>query len=344
MTEWSEGYIAEIDYTFGYYQELNPLRINLAFLQAGLAVPQVATACELGFGQGLSANIHAAGSAVEWLGTDFNPAQACFAKELAATCGSNAQFYDQSFSEFCLREDLPDFDYIGLHGIWSWISDENRAIIADFIRRKLKAGGVLYISYNTTPGWSALLPLRDLLTEHAELIGASGGGIVPRINGALEFADQLLAVNPAYGRSNPQIAERLKLMKDQNRNYIAHEYFNRDWKPMSFSRVADWLTPAKVKFACSAHFLDFFDNVNLTQQQQSLVNTLPDTYFRETVRDYIINQQFRRDYWIKGARRLKSLEQMEALRSQRVLLTATRDEISLKQTGAVGEINLSEAV
>jgi len=44
---------------------------------------------------------------------------------------------------------LPDFDYIGLHGIWSWISDENRQVIVDFIRKKLKVGGVLYISYNT---------------------------------------------------------------------------------------------------------------------------------------------------------------------------------------------------
>jgi SAM-dependent methyltransferase len=65
--------------------------------------------------------------------------------------------FDESFAEFASR-DLPEFDYIGLHGIWSWISDENRAVIVDFIRRKLKVGGVLYISYNTLPGWAPLPP------------------------------------------------------------------------------------------------------------------------------------------------------------------------------------------
>jgi len=41
--------------------------------------PAFGVACELGFGQGLSANLHAAGSLIEWHGTDFNPAQAGFA-------------------------------------------------------------------------------------------------------------------------------------------------------------------------------------------------------------------------------------------------------------------------
>lgn len=103
--------------------------------------------------QGLSINIHCAASNVKWWGTDFNPGnQALFAKELAQTYANGAQVTDQAFAEFCAREDLPGFDYIGLHGIWSWVSDENRQVIVDFLRRKLKLGGVLYVSYNTLPG------------------------------------------------------------------------------------------------------------------------------------------------------------------------------------------------
>ena len=155
MSDWTSGYVADIGYTFGYYAELNPLRLKLAFLNAGIVYPEVGAACELGFGQGLSANIHASASVTQWHGTDFNPAQAGFARELAVASGSGAKLYDDAFSDFCNRNDLPDFDYIGVHGIWSWISDENRAVIVDFIRRKLKVGGVVYISYNTLPGWAA---------------------------------------------------------------------------------------------------------------------------------------------------------------------------------------------
>ena len=65
---WASGYLADIGYTFGYYTELNPLRVNLAFLNTGLVCPQIHTACELGYGQGLSANLHAAASNTQWWG------------------------------------------------------------------------------------------------------------------------------------------------------------------------------------------------------------------------------------------------------------------------------------
>jgi len=296
MTDWTAGYVADIGYTYGYYTELNPLRVRLAFLNAGLVPPEMGTACELGFGQGMSANLHAAASVVQWHGTDFNPSQAAFAQELALASGAGAQWFDEAFDQFCSRTDLPEFDYIGLHGIWSWISDENRSVIVDFLRRKLKVGGVLYISYNTQPGWAAMAPMRDLLTEHAEVLGADGAGIVNRIDSALAFVEQLLAANPLYARANPQIAERIQKIKEQNRHYVAHEYFNRDWQPMAFAKMAQWLESAKVQWACSAHYLDAIDAINLTAEQQALLTDIPDAMFRQTVRDFCVNQQFRKDY------------------------------------------------
>lgn len=344
MTDWTAGYVTDVGYTYGYYTELNPQRIKLAFLNQGLVFPEIGAACELGFGQGLSVNIHAAASTVAWYGTDFNPSQAAFAQELAATCGAGARLYDQAFADFCAREDLPDFDFIGLHGIWSWISDANRTVIVDLIRRKLKVGGVLYISYNTQPGWAAMVPMRELLTQHAEVMVARGTGIVDRIEAALNFAEQLLASQPLYARANPQVAERIKKMKEQNRHYLAHEYFNRDWHPMSFARMVDWLAPAKMGFACSAHYIDHVDAVNLSDEQQAFLKAIPDAMFRETVRDFMCNTQFRRDYWVKGARRLETFERLEQLRAQRVMLVNTRDAVELKVSGTRGEATLNENV
>lgn len=344
MTDWTAGYVADIGYTFGYYQELNPLRVRLAFLNAGLLCPEFGTACELGFGQGLSANLHAAASVTQWHGTDFNPAQAGFAQELAAVSGAGARLFDDAFDEFAARADLPGFDYIGLHGIWSWISDANRAVIVDFVRRKLKVGGVLYISYNTLPGWAAFAPMRHLMTEHAEIIGAEGRGIVSRIDDALGFADKLLATHPLFARANPLVGERVKKLKEQNRHYLAHEYFNRDWHPMHLATMADWLEPAKLGYACSAHYLDHIDAVNLSAEQQAFLKEIPDAMFRESVRDFMVNQQFRKDYWVKGARKLSALEQAEQLRAQRIVLVTHRADVSLKVTGALGEASLTEAI
>ena len=51
----------------------------------------------------------------------------------ASNSGANEKISDESFELFCARDDLPQFDFIGLHGIWSWISDKNRLIIRDFL-------------------------------------------------------------------------------------------------------------------------------------------------------------------------------------------------------------------
>lgn len=344
MEDWTSGYVADIGYTYGYYAELNPLTARLALLSAGVTPPTIVNGCELGFGQGMSVNIHAAASGVKWWGTDFNPAQAGFAQEVAAVAGSGAQLFDESFNEFCRRPDVPEMDYIGLHGIWSWINDENRAVIVDFVRRKLKVGGVLYVSYNTQPGWASAVPMRDLLTAHAEVMGSPGQGLVSRIDAAIGFAEKLLETNPGYAKANPLIGERLKKIAGQDRNYVAHEYFNRDWEPMSFAKMGEWLGGAKLSYACSANYFDHVDALNLSPQQQTLLKEIPDPMFRQTVRDFCVNQQFRKDLWVKGPRMMNGLDQTEALKDQSVILVARAQDLTLKVTGSQAEGKLNESV
>ena len=344
MADWTSGYVADIGYTFGTYSELNPLRLRLAFLHAGLVFPENGTACELGFGQGVSINTHAAATVTQWYGTDFNPAQAGFAQELAKASGADARLYDESFELFCNRKDLPEFDFIGLHGIWSWISDENRAVIVDFVRRKLKVGGVLYISYNTLQGWAATVPMRELMTEHCSVMAAPGRNIVPRVEESLNFMHRLFETNPSFVRANPGARTRLESMQKLSRNYLAHEYFNRDWVPMSFSTMAKWLAPAKLSFACSAHYPDHIDMINFTPEQAALLKEIDDVHFAQTVRDFMVNQQFRRDYWVRGARRLRPVQRHELLMAQGVVLVVPPDKVNSKITTPLGEMNLQDGV
>lgn len=344
MAEWNEGYQSDIGYTYGYYPELNPLHVRLAFLSAGLKFPEVGTACELGFGQGLSTAIHGAASMVEWHGTDFIPAQADIALEFGKASGGAVHLHDQSFAEFCNRTDLPDFDFVAMHGIWSWVSDDNRRVIVDFLRRKLKVGGVVYISSNTPAGWAAMVPMRQLLTQHAEVMSASGQGILPRIDAAFNFAERLLATNPLFAQANPSMGPRLAKVRASSRNYVAHEYFNRDWALMPFPDLVQWLTPAKLNHACSAHYLDLVEGINLTPAQRALLAEIPDPAFREMTRDLMVNQVFRRDYWVKGPRKLNPVQRGELMREQRVVLAQSPAEMAKKVTTSLGEAELQGAV
>ncbi|HEX4504738.1 MAG TPA: class I SAM-dependent methyltransferase [Alphaproteobacteria bacterium] len=342
MTDWTGGYVTDIPYTYGVYRELFPALLSFATLAAGFAAPDPdapLTYCELGCGQGYSANIIAAGYPnIEVHATDFNPAHILGARGLAAAAGMrNAHFHDSSFAEFAVDETLPDFDIIALHGVYSWISAENRRHILDFIRQRLKVGGLVYISYNTLPAYAAVLPLRRLL---ADRVGVGSGSTVARIEQALAYAKRLTDADAAYFRPGAGIPETLKRIQDGNRDYVAHEYFNRDWTAFYHADVAADLAEAKLSYVGPADLLTAVDAINLTAEQRSLLASAGTVTERETLRDYVHNQGFRRDIFIKGAIPLNQLEARERWLKTRFLLTHGRGDVPKTVKGVLGEAEL----
>ena len=58
-------------------------------------------------------------------------------------------------------------DFIVAHGVYSWVGAAQRQSIRRLVRDSLKPGGLLYLSYNSLPGWAGEMPLRKLLVELA---------------------------------------------------------------------------------------------------------------------------------------------------------------------------------
>ncbi len=344
--DWTSGYRADIDYTYGYYRELAPGLIDFALLMSGYEPPQRSDMryLELGYGQGVSANIQAAACPGEFWGADFNPVHANHAQQLARKSGAPAQFSDESFGDMLARDDLPPMDYIVLHGIWSWVSEENRKVIVETIRKRLRVGGAVYFSYNTLPGWTTAMPLRHIMSVHTQSMGSDAQGMVSRIDGAITFTNQLAAANARYFQHNPLAKGRLDAIAGQSRNYLAHEYFNDDWTPMYFSEVNERLSEAKLSYATAASIMDQLDGFNLTPQQRELMNDLPVGVLRETVRDYMLNTQFRRDLYTRGARKLTPLERVERLNDVRVVVTAPTKDFPYEVDAALGKIGLRKDI
>lgn len=350
MTDWSEGYVSDIDYTHGYYRELNPAHLRFALLAKGLRSPDPDAEgfayCELGFGQGVSLTIHAAANpGGTFLGTDFNPAHAVGARELADRSGvTNLTLHDDSFAELLARSEgggMPQFDMIVLHGILSWISPENRGTIVAFIRRTLKPGGVVYVSYNALPGWAAMMPLRELMTLHA---GADAGEITARIGRSLDFAKKVQEGGSGYFGTNPQVGPRLERLQGMSRNYLAHEYFNRDWVPMYHADVAREFSQAKLAFAATATLSEQVDVVNFNAKGLELLRQTTDPALKETLKDYLVNQQFRRDLYVRGAIRLPGVEQIRQVRATRFALVVPRDTVPTSITFPVGKVDMKQEI
>ncbi len=343
---WNEGYFTEVGYTYGYYRETSPVFQRFCLLLRGLAYnePTATTAhCELGFGQGVSLIINAASNPGLFVGTDFNPAHAAHASGLANRSVPGVRIYDDSFEQLLARDDLPEFDSISLHGIWSWVSRDNHRVITKFLERRLRPGGVCYISYNCFPGWAPAYPLRQLFASHDRYASGSSGA-EQRIDAALTFAGSLLAAGPLFARGTAGLDDRLKQISRQPRDYLAHEYFNRDWNCMYFTEVADALAEAKLEFATTAEPLDVADTINLTADGIAFLATIEHPILREQARDYFVNRQFRKDLWLRGVRRLSGAEQREQTLETRLVLTRSADAIPLVLNTAQGEATLHEGV
>ncbi len=342
---WNEGYFTDVGYTYGYYRDINPVFQRFCLHLRGWAAPAPApdsAHCELGYGQGVSVNVHAAATPGLYVGTDFNPAHAAHAQGLAQAAGSGARLLDDSFEQLLARADLPQFDSISVHGIWTWVSRGNQAVIAEFARRHLKPGGVFYLSYNCFPGWAPAYPLRQMFALH-DRFASTASDAVARVDAALKFSEALLAAQPNYLRAMPGLPERLKAIAGQDRHYLAHEYFNREWNCMYFTDVVDALDGAKLDFACTAVPLDAVDAVNLSAQAQGFLAGIEHPLLREQARDYFVNQQFRKDLYLRGAVRLSAAEQRQRLLDTRFALLQPPGAVELKVQGAAGEATLSEA-
>ena len=251
---------------------------------------------------------------------------------------------DDDFETFCKYPNLPNFDFIGLHGIWSWVSNSNKSIIIEFIKNKLNVGGVVYVSYNSQNAWASMIPVRDLMTYYANTMEPSGSGRIGGINGALKFIEKLNTVNPKFLETNPILKQRLKRIQGQNREYLAHEYFNKDWEAVNFGKLNESFSKAKLSYVAPSNHLNAIDKLNLTKKQLELLAEIKDPVLYQIIKDFCVNAQFRAEYWVKGPRRLTSFDQINEVRKIRVQLIENPDQIILKTQGDLGEIELSEKI
>lgn len=343
---WMPSNPSEIDYTYGYYRELCPTILRLACLHAGFtpAPDRPLRYLELGFGQGVAINIHAAANRGEFWGTDFNPGHTAHALGLAEASGAEVTLVDDTFAAFAVRPDLPDFDIIALHGVWTWISDNDGQIVVDLIRRKLRVGGMVYVSYNCLPGMAPMLPLRNLMKLHSDLAGSEAGGLGASIDGAMTFARSLVDAKSLYFGANPNLEAQLKILSGQTRDYLAHEYFVPDWRVTGFADFAAQMAPAKLSFAASAHLLSQIDAINLAPEGQQMLAGIAHPVLREATRDCLTNQGFRRDIFIKGPRRLSAARREAALRAQTYILVTPARDVPPKVTGLLGDATVPEAL
>lgn len=310
---WAQGYVTDTLYTDHIFREQSPAWINYVATLMG-CVPRPLDGpfsyLELGCGMGHSITVFAAAfPKARFIGVDFNPGQIDHAQRRARRLGlDNLTFVEASFQDLAsdaggqgLARGFESFDFVAFHGIYSWISVEARRAMQTIMFDRLKPGGLVYNSYNCMPGWAVEAPLQRLMKEFAAI---SGGGSSVRTRDAIARMKALAGVKSGYFASVPMAQSAFGLYERKQDNYLAHEFLNGDWNAFYAADVAEEMSAAKLDFVGSATLMENHGDLLLTDEALALVNQQPDERRRQLVQDFLINQKFRRDIFVRGHARL----------------------------------------
>ena len=340
MSDWASGYVADIDYVPGFYAEQMPAYLDLVCLTQGVYPPRRSgepfAYCELGCGLGETAlTLAACHPEAEVHAFDFNPGHIAYARETARRAGlANVRFGERSFADLAALEggELPLFDYVTLHGIWTWIAREHQLEIVSILSRFVRPGGVVAVTYNAQPGWSRQMPLQRLLFDYA---ATREGRSDVLVNEALDFAQAMqdagaLSVDADFMRV-------IQAKRQRSSTYLAHEYLNASWQPVYHADLAQDMARAKLSYIGSATLLENFPPIFLSEEQRRLVASVPPS-LRETVKDHFNPRIFRRDVFVRGPRAIAPLTKARRLDDMRLTLAAVEPQLQPKLTLPSGEI------
>lgn len=205
-------------------------------------------------------------------------------KALAVSGLKNIELRHQDILEFPATEGK--FDYIIVHGIFSWVPEPVREKIMQICSQHLTENGIAYISYNTLPGWGMRRSLRDMMLFHTHQI-TDGATKVKQARALLNFLSEYVPTeNNAYGMllkaesefMNKQVDSYLRrdILADENTAFYFHEFVGRAGKhglqyvgesglsqmlATNFpEKVRDTLTRIQVGVVAQEQYMDFLRN------------------------------------------------------------------------------------
>ncbi len=305
MALWEQGYPLDVEYVKYVSNKLSPAFINFCLALAGYepaALDKPFTYMELGAGFGLSV----AGWAAQFTQGDFhcadyNTAQMAWVGNLADKAQlRNFSVYPRPLRQM-LAEDLPQFDFVALHGFYSWVADEVRDEIKEFLRKFLKPEGCVYIGYNCKPGWSALEPLRQILVEQAKSSTAKKHRNI--LLDGLHLLQAAKTCGAAYFKDVPIAARKLDAWMRSDVNYLLGELQSQEHKAYFFGEICDEMAGADLVWAGPLNTEHYLEEQIFPATFTDLLNQAGRTpQLREMLKDLFLDTSFRADVFVKAAR------------------------------------------
>src|SRR5215831_19954887 len=308
-----KGYVADVPYVRAFIHYLAPAWLDHVAVVSGVVPPARKdgfTWCDLGCGQGVTAAMLAATHpAGQFHAIDAMPEHIDHGRRFAAEADvPNVSFHA---ADFAAANDLslPKFDYIVAHGVYSWVGPEIRADMRSFIDRHLKRGGLVYISYNAMPGRAADLPFQRLVRALGETFA---GDSTEQVAAALKIVDAFLELKAPALTASPMASSIKQIREHFAVGYLAHEFMVH-WDPMFVTEVRSDMATIGLEPVGSATLIQNHDSFVLGRAARETLAAINDEDVCELARDFLIDQSFRRDVFVRAGKQLDHNEQRQRL-------------------------------
>ena len=199
---------------------------------------------------------------------------------------------------------LGTYDYIIAHGFYSWVDDETKHNFLRLCKEHLAENGILYMSYNTYPGWHKMDNVRALLEfankdidtlNHREKV--RHGKTVASKLGAL-----MLEYDTVKAQQGPFLQSLRQTLQKQD-CYVGHDHLEPVNTPVYFHQCMDHMTEHGFTYLCDCDLNLSFPAVYDEALRTKLQELAPhDPLAREQYIDFMLNTAFRKSLFThKGA-------------------------------------------
>lgn len=207
------------------------------------------------------------------------------------------------------HQHLGTYDYIIAHGFYSWVDEETKDNFLRLCKEHLGSNGILYMSYNTYPGWHKMDSVRALLEfankdidtlNHREKV--RHGKTVASKLGTL-----MLEYDTVKNQQGPFLQSLRQTLQKQD-CYVGHDHLEPVNTPVYFHQCMDQMAERGFTYLCDCDlnlsFPDVYDETLRTRLQDLAPH---DPLAREQYIDFMLNTAFRKSLFTHKAARPKRI-------------------------------------
>ncbi|WP_127167329.1 class I SAM-dependent methyltransferase [Veillonella sp. CHU732] len=202
------------------------------------------------------------------------------------------------------HQHLGTYDYIIAHGFYSWVDEETKDNFLRLCKEHLAGNGILYMSYNTYPGWHKMDSVRALLEFANKDIDTLNHR--EKVRHGKTVASKLGALMLEYDTVKNQQASFLQSLRQTLQKqdcYVGHDHLEPVNTPVYFHQCMDHMAEHGFTYLCDCDlnlsFPDVYDETLRTKLEELAPH---DPLAREQYIDFMLNTAFRKSLFThKGA-------------------------------------------